>query len=215
MRLRSDRAADRSPPDGRSGKCLAWPAWGEGQESDRLASRASASEVGVGPGEPWWPAPAVRILQEHLPPGARVFETRRELIETMARLAPPAPVRSLREGTRAHALRYARTCYDHLAGRLGVAIFSALLDHGLVTGGDGRHHPELAGEDRLPSPGRDIAHRLTPAGHDRLTEWGRALTRWLVDSAWIERLPGSRAVRVTELGVGELHRRLGVRVPSG
>src|SRR5436309_11961186 len=33
------------------------------------------------------------------------------LIETLARVAPAAPVRSLREGTRAHALRRARTCY--------------------------------------------------------------------------------------------------------
>jgi DNA-binding transcriptional ArsR family regulator len=44
-----------------------------------------------------------------------------ELIEVLARVAPAAPVRSLREGTRAQALRAARTCYDHLAGRLGVA----------------------------------------------------------------------------------------------
>jgi len=37
-----------------------------------------------------------------------------ELIEALARVAPAAPVRSLREGTRAHAIRTARTCYDHL-----------------------------------------------------------------------------------------------------
>src|SRR6266511_3670464 len=39
-----------------------------------------------------------------------------DLLEALARVAPPSPVRSLREGTRAHALRSARTCYDHLAG---------------------------------------------------------------------------------------------------
>src|SRR5450755_1704824 len=33
-----------------------------------------------------------------------------ELIEALARLAPPAPVRSLRQGTTAHAVRRARTC---------------------------------------------------------------------------------------------------------
>src|SRR4051794_41137867 len=48
-----------------------------------------------------------------------------ELIENLARLAPAAPVRSLREHTRAHAVRSARTCYDHLAGRLGVTVFGA------------------------------------------------------------------------------------------
>jgi DNA-binding transcriptional ArsR family regulator len=39
-----------------------------------------------------------------------------ELVEALARLAPASPVRSLREGSRAHAMRSARTCYDHLAG---------------------------------------------------------------------------------------------------
>src|SRR4051812_2152057 len=63
-----------------------------------------------------------------------------ELIEVLARLSPTAPVRSLREGTRAQALREARTCYDHLAGRLGVAVMRALIDAGSISGGDGRHH---------------------------------------------------------------------------
>ena len=56
-----------------------------------------------------------------------------ELIETLARLCPTAPVRSLREGTRAHAVRRARTCYDHLAGRLGVDLTAALISSGLLT----------------------------------------------------------------------------------
>jgi DNA-binding transcriptional ArsR family regulator len=43
-------------------------------------------------------------------------------LEALARLAPPRPVRSLRAGTRAEALRRARTCYDHVAGHLGVAL---------------------------------------------------------------------------------------------
>src|SRR5438094_4167066 len=45
-----------------------------------------------------------------------------ELIEAVARVAPPQPIRSLRQGTRAHALRYAWRCDDHLAGKLGVAV---------------------------------------------------------------------------------------------
>jgi DNA-binding transcriptional ArsR family regulator len=98
-----------------------------------------------------------------------------ELIEALARLAPPAPVRSLRDGTRAHALRHARTCYDHLAGRLGVALFRALLDGCLIAGGDGRHVHERARQDRLAGPGRDVHYRLTAAGRARLTDLGVAL----------------------------------------
>jgi DNA-binding transcriptional ArsR family regulator len=95
-----------------------------------------------------------------------------ELIEALARLAPAAPVRSLRDGTRAHALRRARTCYDHLAGRLGVALFGALIDEALVTGGNGRHEHASAREDRLSGPGRDLHYRLTAAGHRRLSQLG-------------------------------------------
>lgn len=53
-----------------------------------------------------------------------------EALESLARLAPPQPVRSLRAGTRAQALRVARTCYDHLGGHLGVALMRSLIDQG-------------------------------------------------------------------------------------
>ena len=72
------------------------------------------------------------------------------LIETMSVLAPPRAVRSLREGTRADALRRARTCYDHLAGRLGVAVFAAMVESDDVVASDG--------------VGADPAYRLTQRG---------------------------------------------------
>lgn len=95
-----------------------------------------------------------------------------EAIEALSRFASAAPVRSLREGTRAHALRYARMCYDHLAGRLGVAVMQALLRQQLIAGGDGLHHPDHAIGDRLSSYGRDISYQVTPAGWQRLDELG-------------------------------------------
>lgn len=95
-----------------------------------------------------------------------------EALEALARIAPPEPIRSLRQGTRAHAVRRARTCYDHLAGRLGVALMSALIDGGLLAGGDGLHRPEAATGDRLSGPGRDVAYRLTDVGTRELTAFG-------------------------------------------
>ena len=64
-----------------------------------------------------------------------------DLLEHLVRLAPSRPVRSLREGTRAARLRSARTCYDHLAGRLGVEIMGSLLERKVLVGGDGRYRP--------------------------------------------------------------------------
>jgi len=95
-----------------------------------------------------------------------------ELVEVMARVAPPAPVRSLRDGTRAHAVRTGRTCYDHLAGRLGVGLFAGLIEREWVTGGTGRHEIDTAVHDRLSGPGRDLDYRLTPVGADGLGDLG-------------------------------------------
>ena len=43
------------------------------------------------------------------------------------------PVKSLRQATRANAVREARTCYDHLAGRLGALLCTAFLDAEWIT----------------------------------------------------------------------------------
>jgi DNA-binding transcriptional ArsR family regulator len=93
-------------------------------------------------------------------------------LEALARIAPDAPVRSLREGTRAHAVRAARTCYDHLAGRLGVALMTGFVDEGVLTGGDGRHERGRARGDRPSAIGRDLDYRLTDDGARRLRDLG-------------------------------------------
>jgi DNA-binding transcriptional ArsR family regulator len=115
-------------------------------------------------------------------------------VEALAQIAPLTPVRSLREHTRAHALRQGRLCYDHLAGRLGVALMGALIQRGAIAGGDGTHHPEQAPTDRLSAPGHDIDYRLTDDGAALVQELGidfdalesrrRPLIRYCLD--WTE-----------------------------
>src|SRR5690606_20636657 len=57
-----------------------------------------------------------------------------ELIEDLGAAAGPVgpPAGTLRAATAAAALARARTCYDHLAGRLGVAIADAMTAAGLL-----------------------------------------------------------------------------------
>jgi DNA-binding transcriptional ArsR family regulator len=80
-----------------------------------------------------------------------------ELVERMAEHAAQRPPRTLRSSLRAQRLSFARTCYDHLAGRLGVALRDGMLRTGLIdaTGG-------LA---------------LTPDGHAVLDELGVVIPR--------------------------------------
>jgi len=137
-----------------------------------------------------------------------------ELIEALARISPPAPVRSLKQGSKAHAVRFARTCYDHLAGMLGTELMTSLLERDLLTGGDGVFDLDAAREDRLAAPGFDLDYRLTSAGVRELKAFGidfdslpprRPLIRYCVD--WSEQrhhLAGSLgaaiATRMLELG---------------
>ncbi|OBA86562.1 transcriptional regulator [Mycobacteriaceae bacterium 1482268.1] len=152
-----------------------------------------------------------------------------DLLEHLVRLAPPRPVRSLREGTRAARLRSARTCYDHLAGRLGVQIMGSLLEREALVGGDGRYDPSRDGHDALSKPGHDIQYELTDSGRGFLTDIGvelptgrRPLVRYCVDwteqrhhlsgalgravldrflaAGWARRAPRGRAVTVTDKG---------------
>ncbi|MFZ0902578.1 MAG: helix-turn-helix transcriptional regulator [Mycobacterium sp.] len=62
------------------------------------------------------------------------------VLEAIAHIAPPAPVRSLRAHRAAVALTEARTCYDHLAGRRGVQLRDRLLDVSAIRRLDDRDH---------------------------------------------------------------------------
>jgi DNA-binding transcriptional ArsR family regulator len=161
------------------------------------------------------------------------------LLEALQRLAPAEPVRSLRQGTRAQALRQARTCYDHVAGRLGVGLMAALLERGHLTGGDGTYDP-ADGTDVRAGYGHDVDYRLTPAGDDFLAGFGmhapprRRLVRYCVDWSeqrhhlsgalgrglldrlleldWIRRTDATRAVRVTDTGRAGLRTTFGLEL---
>ena len=55
-----------------------------------------------------------------------------QAIEALVVLAPARRVRSLRAANRLEAERAARSCYDHLAGALGVAVTDRLVDVGAL-----------------------------------------------------------------------------------
>jgi DNA-binding transcriptional ArsR family regulator len=84
------------------------------------------------------------------------------VLEAIAHIAPPAPVRSLRAHRAAVALTEARTCYDHLAGRRGVQLRDRLLDASAIRRLDDRDH-ELTdrGQYLLDHLGIDLASLRT------------------------------------------------------
>jgi DNA-binding transcriptional ArsR family regulator len=146
-----------------------------------------------------------------------------ELIEDLAAYVNPEPAapRTLRAATASAALARGRTCYDHLAGRLGVAITDALTRDGLLTQEEGfaltgRGVAWLTGTlgADLAAPGsqRPVARGCldwTERRQHLAGVAGARLCGTLLDRGWIARIGSGRAVRVTPGGARGLTDLLG------
>lgn len=143
------------------------------------------------------------------------------LLEDMSsRLAPDVRRPSgLRAATAAAALARGRTCYDHLAGRLGVAVTDALTARGLLdqTGGFALTEAGLAwmAEQHLPLGGgkRPVARGCLDWTERRPHLAGIAgarLCERFLDRGWVARIGSGRAVRVTPGGRAALADLLGI-----
>jgi DNA-binding transcriptional ArsR family regulator len=134
-------------------------------------------------------------------------------IESLMGLAQAKGGRRTRTGPRDPALRHARSCYSHLAGELGVALFNGLAR---------RRWIELAGNDvSISAPGRrgftdfgidldDLASQRRPLcricvdwserRHHLAGSLGVALLSRITDLKWAKRENHSRIVRFTPQG---------------
>jgi len=150
-----------------------------------------------------------------------------DALEALSVIAPTCPVRSLREADRAAGIRAARTCYDHLAGRLGVALTEALEQRALIARRNGEFAVTARGERELDRLGLDLERlrRERRSFARACLDWserryhvagalGAAIAGRCFELGWIERRGSGRAVAVTSTGQVELKRRFGL-VPTG
>ena len=148
-----------------------------------------------------------------------------DALEALSLLAPKKQVRSLRDASIGEAIRAGRTCYDHLAGRLGVELTATLKRRRLLRVSDDAYVLTSRGRRELTDFGIDIV--ATAARHRafarRCLDWserryhlagalGAALTDRLFALRWLERFGTSRAVRMTPAGRKGLEDQLGVRL---
>jgi DNA-binding transcriptional ArsR family regulator len=121
--------------------------------------------------------------------------------------------RTFRAGQKAAALAGARTCYDHLAGRLGVAIADAMTRRGLIDQTRGVAITRSGGAWLATNLGIDVD--ALGRGQRPLVrvcvDWterrphlagaaGAQICRRFQDRGWIRRIDGSRAMLVTPAG---------------
>jgi DNA-binding transcriptional ArsR family regulator len=160
------------------------------------------------------------------PPVAQMMES---IMRVAARVDTSRP--RLVVGPRDAALRAARTCYDHLAGRLGVALADALVEGGQVELASDGGMVTDAGIRFFRRIGIDLDSVTTSNGKRSVRllcrpclDWserrphiagtiGAALCACSFGKGWIRRNNGTRAVTITPKGQrvfrDEFHARLG------
>jgi DNA-binding transcriptional ArsR family regulator len=146
-------------------------------------------------------------------------------VEALAIVAPQPRIRSLRDATRSELIRYARTCYDHLAGEVGVGVTRALERDRALARRDGTYVLGPRAEHRFATLGVDLdelKRQRRPLVRGCL-DWsqrelhvagalGAALTARLFKLGWIQRRTGNRAIAVTDAGRAGLARELGLEL---
>ncbi len=149
-----------------------------------------------------------------------------EVLERLAVLAAPQTSSRAIAPSRAARLRFARTCYDHLAGFLGVTVRAALVDRGWLYATSDTFEPTPALFEWLAGLGHPVAidgssRPLTRACLD----WservphvagriGAAIAAVFVDHGWVVPIRDTRALRLTVRGRKALARELAVAFPA-
>jgi DNA-binding transcriptional ArsR family regulator len=144
-----------------------------------------------------------------------------QMLESVMAVAGPEPART---GTwrGGEALRTARTCYDHLAGRLGVALADSLqaAGHVMLTadGGEvtGSGHAFLRDFGAEPAPGKRVFCRPCLDWSERRPHiagrLGAAVAARCLEVGWIARQRDSRAVTITAAGEHGFAERFGIQL---
>jgi DNA-binding transcriptional ArsR family regulator len=144
-------------------------------------------------------------------------------IETLASIAPAQAPNSLRSHSALERLREARSCYDHLAGRLGVAVTQSLCK--------GRYLSLRGDEFTLTRSGNAFLRELhvdVDAARDSKRAFARACLDWtertphlagslgaalldaLLTDGWVKRSAHDRSLQITDRGRAQFKRLLNV-----
>ena len=153
-------------------------------------------------------------------------EVARMLEGMMQVLGSEPPARNVVTGPRDADMRMARMCYDHIAGRLGLAITDQLLAEGAIVFGDDAGVVTPAATQVLRRWGMDVTLLERPAGTLRpwcrpCLDWserrphlagklGAMICRHCIDEGWLARRAGTRSLSVSALGASRLQSVLGL-----
>jgi DNA-binding transcriptional ArsR family regulator len=145
-------------------------------------------------------------------------------LEALGAIATVPITKQVPQGPEKLALYTARTCYDHLAGRIAVELVNCLTRHSAIAlSGEkefalGRKGYALFGTlgvnvDEVAQNRRCFARQCldwTERKPHLAGALGAALCSRLLALEWFARRPGTRVLRITHRGTRELHDRFGI-----
>ena len=146
-----------------------------------------------------------------------------ELLESLALLAAPAPALLGGQRDGARALRFARSCYGHLAGQLGVELTRALCRMRILREDETAYRVTSSGDARLRSLGIEVGALTRRPLTRRCLDWserrhhlagalGVALASRMIELGWLSRIRQTRALRITDRGAAAFRAEFGLEL---
>ena len=150
-----------------------------------------------------------------------------QAIEAISVVAQQGAPRHRPTGPRDEAMRFARTCYDHLAGQVAVAVVERFLELGYLTEAEEDFLVNDQGAAALSEFGIDVSglRGKRRAFARRCLDWserrahiggalGAAFLARCEAQGWLKTTKGSRSVTVTAAGRTGLSETFGVELPA-
>ncbi len=136
-----------------------------------------------------------------------------QILETLQLIAPAPANRPARVPKISPELCHARTCYDHLAGKLGVTLTNAFVDKAYLIQDEQLYILSDTGQNWLESyqidtgalqkKRRKFAYACLDWSERRFHlagSLGAAIATLFLENEWVKRLPHSRAITITPAG---------------
>ena len=119
---------------------------------------------------------------------------------------------------------FARSCYNHIAGQLGVMIADRLIAHDVIVIAHGNAQPgpayhaflsSLGMAEPVPRKGQPpvkLCLDWTERRHHLSGPFATELMRHVLAKDWLQRQPAARALILTETGKAGFHRHMGLEI---
>ncbi|MFW0700008.1 ArsR/SmtB family transcription factor [Pantoea sp. R13S299] len=149
-----------------------------------------------------------------------------QLLENLASIGPVTSQWQTTPSRAAKELRFARCCYDHLAGQVGVAITQGMLNRGFIAIGEGQHYvltdlgrrwTEQQGIEICPEQAENSRMCLdwTERQYHLSGPLGSALLEAFIGWRWMSRSGKSRVLKITACGWKAFSHHFGIHQQQG